>query len=97
MCDADPGHGAAVTVTATLRDMVGVWRGDVSWGEALRSGTVVLEGAGGPRRELPGWFLPSRSAAVARSPEPLPERTAALIGGRGEGGDRAASGRRASP
>lgn len=97
VCDADPGHDTAVTVTATLRDMVGVWRGDVSWGEALRSGTVALEGAGGPRRELPGWFLPSRFAAVARSPEPLPERTAALIGGRGEGGDRAASGRRAGP
>src|SRR5262249_16865493 len=38
VCDADPGYPVALTVTASLRQMVLLWRGDLRWPEALRSG-----------------------------------------------------------
>lgn len=72
VCDADPGHEVAVTVTAGLRDMVRVWRGDVSWAEALRSGAVDVDGLAARRRALPRWFVPSRFASVPRAAEYLP-------------------------
>jgi hypothetical protein len=37
VCDADPGYPVAVTVTASLRRMVEVWRGDLGWPNALPS------------------------------------------------------------
>ena len=36
VCDDDPGHPVAVTVTGSLRRMTKVWRGDVSWPDAVR-------------------------------------------------------------
>jgi hypothetical protein len=44
VCDADPGHPVAVTLTASLRAMTEVWRGDLSWAQALRSGAVMIQG-----------------------------------------------------
>lgn len=76
VCDADPGHETAATVTAELRDMIRVWRGDVSWREALRAGTVAVDGSVTARRALPRWFIPSRFAAVPRAAEFLPAGTA---------------------
>jgi DNA-binding HxlR family transcriptional regulator len=73
VCDADPGHEVAVTVTAGLRDLVRVWRGDASWAEALRSGKVQLAGLPAPRRAFTRWFVQSRFASVPRAPEYLPE------------------------
>jgi DNA-binding HxlR family transcriptional regulator len=71
VCDDDPGHPVDVLVVAGLRRMVAVWMGDVSWGSALRSGDVRLEGPAGLRRALPGWFTLSDFAAVPRG-RPLP-------------------------
>ena len=56
-----------VTVTASLRHLVEVWRGDVSWEAALRSGTVEVHGPGAARRTLPRWFSSSPFAAVPRA------------------------------
>lgn len=66
VCDQDPGHDVAVTVTADLRAMVDVWRGTSTWPSALRAGTVTLDGPAPLRRALPGWFHPSRFAGVSR-------------------------------
>ena len=71
VCDADPGYDVGVTVTAGLRELVEVWRGDRAWSEALRSGALALEGPETLRRALPGWFTLSPFAAVPR-PEPRP-------------------------
>ncbi len=74
VCDFDPGYEVAVSVTGSLRRMVEIWRGDLGWPEALRSGAVTLHGAEPFRRALPTWLPPSRFAAVprpaARSAEP---------------------------
>ena len=66
VCDVDPGHPVAVTVTAPLRRMVEVWRGDLPWSEALRSGAVELSGSPASRRGLPRWFTLSVFAPVPR-------------------------------
>ncbi len=66
ICDQDPGHPVTVALTAPLRRMVDVWRGDTTWRAALRAGDLVLEGPSAARRALPGWFSPSTFAPVPR-------------------------------
>ncbi len=66
VCDADPGHEVAVTVSGTLRGLVEVWRGDTTWADALRIGTVVLDGPEAACRAVPTWFTLSLYAAVPR-------------------------------
>jgi putative sterol carrier protein len=66
VCDADPGFPVAVTVTASLRRMTEIWRGDLRWPEALRSGAVTVQGPSALRRALPRWFILSDFAAIPR-------------------------------
>lgn len=67
VCDVDPGHPVAVTVTATLRPMIEVWRGDLEWSDALGSGAIEVSGPEALRRSLPRWFTLSVFASVPRS------------------------------
>jgi DNA-binding HxlR family transcriptional regulator len=75
VCDVDPGHEVTVTVSGSLRRMVEVWRGDVTWSDALRAGALQVQGPTLMRRALPQWFPPSRFAAV-----PRPAAVAAGVG-----------------
>ncbi len=65
VCDADPEVPVTVTIRSPLRVMVRLWRGDVSWSSALRSG-LTLHGPSWARRDLPGWLRLSTFAAVPR-------------------------------
>ena len=71
VCDFDPGYEVAVSVTGPLRQMVGIWRGDLGWPAALRSGSIQLQGPERLRRAVPTWFPPSEFAQVPRSPVDL--------------------------
>ena len=66
ICDIDPGFEVAVTVTASLRGMVQVWRGDQTWSEALRAGALEVQGPETLRRAVPKWFTLSAFASVPR-------------------------------
>jgi DNA-binding HxlR family transcriptional regulator len=66
VCDEDPGHEVSLTVTAPLRALIQIWRGDLRWDEALRSETVQVQGPETLRRGLPTWFALSPFAAVPR-------------------------------
>jgi DNA-binding HxlR family transcriptional regulator len=66
VCDADPGYPVAVTVTGSLRRMTEVWRGDIGWQDALRSGGLSIEGPAALRRAVPRWFTLSDFAPVTR-------------------------------
>jgi DNA-binding HxlR family transcriptional regulator len=66
VCDDDPGYDVSVTLTASLRRMTEVWRGDLSWSAALRSGEVHVSGPRSLCREVPRWFSRSAFAAVPR-------------------------------
>ncbi|MFJ9119613.1 winged helix-turn-helix transcriptional regulator [Streptomyces sp. NPDC102394] len=69
VCDDDPGFAVAVTFTANLRSLVRVWRGDLDWSDALRAGSVRVDGPEALRRAAPGWFTLSMFASVPR-PDP---------------------------
>jgi DNA-binding HxlR family transcriptional regulator len=66
ICDYDPGYEVTATVATSLRTMTGVWRGDVSWAQALRSGELQVEAPGGVRRQVPEWIGQSLLAVVPR-------------------------------
>jgi len=72
VCDTDPGHDVSVTVTGDLRYMTQVWRGDLSWSDALRSGRIAMHGPNTLCRALPDWFTASRFASIPRAPQYLP-------------------------
>jgi DNA-binding HxlR family transcriptional regulator len=67
LCDIDPGHDIDVTVTADLRCLTDVWRGERTWSSALRSRELSFEGPESLRRALPGWFKPFPFAAAVQS------------------------------
>ena len=66
MCDFDPGFGVAVTITSSLRTLTAVWRGDLDWPAALRSGSLEVHGPEALRRAVPAWFTLSAFAGVPR-------------------------------
>jgi DNA-binding HxlR family transcriptional regulator len=68
VCDTDPGHEVDVTVTVELRCMTQIWRGDLRWVDAMRSGTMVLDGPSTLRRALPHWFALPPFASIPRAP-----------------------------
>ncbi len=66
VCDDDPEQPVAVAVTADLRTMVQIWRGDLAWSAALSTGRIRIEGPEQLRRAVPSWFALSPFAAVPR-------------------------------
>jgi len=67
ICDVDPGHDVDVLVTADLRCLTDVWRGERTWASGLRSGELALQGPEELRRALPAWFKQFAFAAVPRA------------------------------
>jgi DNA-binding HxlR family transcriptional regulator len=56
VCMTDPGHPVTVTVTARLRTLVDVLMGTTELGEALRGGSVVVDGESAAIRRFGSWF-----------------------------------------
>jgi hypothetical protein len=55
-CDFDPGYPVVVTVETGLKCLSRVWRGDISWREAVRSGDLTVTGSRTAARALPRWL-----------------------------------------
>jgi hypothetical protein len=53
-----------------------VWRGDLGWPNALRSGAVEVHGPEALRRAMPRWFTLSAFASVPRLPDARSARIA---------------------
>ncbi len=66
VCDYDPGFDVTATVDTTLRTMTEIWRGDLDWTEALRSGLVSIDGPNEVSRNVPAWLGQSLLSGVAR-------------------------------
>jgi hypothetical protein len=66
VCDDDPGFEVTATVETSLRTLTGLWRGDLSWNQALRGGEVHVDAPGGVRRQVPQWLGQSVLAGVPR-------------------------------
>ncbi len=52
VCDVDPGFDVRVTIEASLRAMIRLWRGDWSWRDAQRSGELSMAGEPHARRAV---------------------------------------------
>jgi DNA-binding HxlR family transcriptional regulator len=66
VCDDDPGFEVAATVATSLHTLTGVWRGDLSWVQAIRTGKLRLDAPDGVRRQVPEWIGQSLLSAVPR-------------------------------
>ena len=66
VCDLDPGFEVTVSVSAGLRPLTEIWRGDLTWSDAIQSGEVTISGPEALRRSLPSWFELSTFASVPR-------------------------------
>jgi DNA-binding HxlR family transcriptional regulator len=66
LCDADPGYAVTARLESDLRSLTLLWRGDLSWQDALRSGRLAIDGPSTVRRALPRWLTRSVFAGVPR-------------------------------
>ena len=66
LCDADPGKDVSAFVTATSRDMIKVWMGDLPISKALADGTIVVLGDSHVCRRFRQWFPLSPAATIPR-------------------------------
>jgi DNA-binding HxlR family transcriptional regulator len=66
VCDDDPGYDVSVHISATLRRMTQIWRGDLTWAASIRAGDPALHGTRPLCRALPNWFALSPFAPVPR-------------------------------
>jgi DNA-binding HxlR family transcriptional regulator len=64
LCIDDPGFAVDVYVTTTLRDLIYVWRGDVTLMRALSQGRLELLGEAWAVRAFPHWLARSKYANV---------------------------------
>jgi DNA-binding HxlR family transcriptional regulator len=70
VCDQDPGFPVRVSAECGLRTLTQIWRGDLDWAAAVRSGELVLHGEQQARRALPRWL---KLSAFATTPRPWAE------------------------
>jgi DNA-binding HxlR family transcriptional regulator len=56
LCLDDPGFDIDLYVDVTLRDMIYIWRGDLSLSQALQSGRLEAHGTARARKALPRWL-----------------------------------------
>lgn len=66
LCLIDPGHQPDLFVTTDLRTMTGIWMGDQSYGSALQSRALTIEGPPELRARLPHWLQLSSFADIER-------------------------------
>jgi len=64
LCLKAPGQDIDLFLEATLRDMIYVWRGDLTLARALATGRLRTHGTGIVRRALSGWLGISPLASV---------------------------------
>lgn len=64
VCDEDPGFPTDIAIDTPIRTFIRVWRGDLGWNEALRDGTMRIDGQQSLRRRVPDWFQLSHFAYV---------------------------------
>ena len=66
LCDVDPGYEVSAVVSGTLRALTRLWRGDISWPQAVRGGDVAISANSLVTRQIPVWLGQSRLASTPR-------------------------------
>jgi DNA-binding HxlR family transcriptional regulator len=66
LCTEDPGKDVDCYVTASSRDLIGVWMGDIPLAQAMRTGRIQLTGERHLRQSFAKWFPLSSTANTPR-------------------------------
>ncbi len=66
VCDFDPGFDVTASVSTSLRTLIKIWRGDLSWLHALRLETITVSGPTAVARSVPEWLGQGTWADVER-------------------------------
>jgi DNA-binding HxlR family transcriptional regulator len=66
LCLKDPGFDVDLVLSAEAAALARVWMGEMTFGQALRSGRVRLDGPRALVQAFPGWLLLSHYAHVDR-------------------------------
>lgn len=74
VCDTDPGYDVDAVVRSSLRTLVAIWRGDLTWRQALRASSVTLDGPRDITARVPDWVGAMTLAAVPRPGAPTQDR-----------------------
>jgi putative sterol carrier protein len=70
-CDFDPGYPVSVRLEVGLKPLTRIWRGELSWADAARAGTLRVSGPRGRADQLADWIGQSSAAqALATSAAP---------------------------
>jgi hypothetical protein len=56
LCVKDPGFDVDLFLSVQLRDMIQIWRGDLSLAHAMNSGRLKMHGPSQLRRAVPVWL-----------------------------------------
>jgi DNA-binding HxlR family transcriptional regulator len=76
LCVIEPGFDVDLFVDADLAALSRVWLGEIPIRQAIREGTVSLNGERQAVRDFPSWLLLSTLAAVPRPSESVQRRVA---------------------
>lgn len=72
VCYKDPGFPVDLVVTGTIRGLVAVWLGDITWDKAVHSEALSIDGRRELRRAFPTWLELSPVAGTQhREPAPV--------------------------
>ena len=66
LCYENPGKDVHAWLSATSRDLVGIWMGDITLAKALDDDRLTLQGDRQICRSLKRWFPLSSAAAIPR-------------------------------
>jgi DNA-binding HxlR family transcriptional regulator len=64
LCRFDPGHPVIATVETDLHTLTRIWRGELTWPHAQRSGAVEVHGPSQVARALPRWLAKTSMTGV---------------------------------
>jgi DNA-binding HxlR family transcriptional regulator len=56
LCHFDPGFTLTATIETSLRTLTRIWRGQLTWPGAVRSGAAHIDGPSHVARSLPRWL-----------------------------------------
>ena len=64
-CDFDPGYDVAARVQTHLTSLVRIWRGELTWPDALATSSVTIDAPSRVRAQIPGWIGQGQLAGFA--------------------------------
>lgn len=68
LCVKDPGFDVDLYLSVRLRDMIQIWRGNLSLAHAMASGRLKLHGPSQLKRAVPSWLGAARPHGAHGSP-----------------------------